>query len=181
MTLPIDPSTVLGFDPIAQVPLLIKLGTQVTSALLTLIIGWWLAGVVEKTIRKILSKTPKMDPTLYGVIGGAARYAILTFVIIAVLNKFGVQTASIIAVLGALGLAIGLALQGTLSNIAAGVVLLMLRPMKVGEVIAAEGIEGTVIELGLFMTAIRQADGAIVFCPNSKLSGAVIKNMSRKD
>ncbi len=99
--------------------------------------------------------------------------------IVVVLAQFGVQTTSIIAVLGAVGLAIGLALQGTLQNIAAGIMLLLLRPFKVGDFIDAAGKAGTVVELGLFNTEFRTADGICIFIPNASIWGAAITNFSR--
>ena len=108
------------------------------------------------------------------------RYAILLVTIIIVLGQFGVQTASILAVLGAAGLAIALALQGTLSNIAAGILLLLLRPFNVGDSIDADGIIGTVSEIGLFATQMRTPEGVFMFAPNSKLSNAKIINYSRE-
>lgn len=107
------------------------------------------------------------------------RYGVLILVVIAVLARFGVQTASVITILGAAALAIGLALQGTLSNIAAGFMLLLLRPFRVGEYIDAEGVAGTVTEIGLFTTQIRTFDGVFVSAPNSKLWNSTIRNYSR--
>jgi len=104
---------------------------------------------------------------------------ILILVMVAVLAQFGVQTTSIIAVLGAAGLAVGLALQGTLANIAAGVLLLFLRPFKIGEYIDAGGVAGTVREIGLFATEFESYDGIFVMVPNSQLASAAITNYSR--
>jgi small conductance mechanosensitive channel len=107
------------------------------------------------------------------------RYLILILVMVAVLAQFGVQTTSIIAVLGAAGLAVGLALQGTLANIAAGVLLLFLRPFKIGEYIDAGGVAGTVREIGLFATEFKSYDGIFVIVPNSHLASVAITNYSR--
>ena len=103
----------------------------------------------------------------------------LVFVLVAVLNQFGVQTASIIAVLGAAGLAIGLALQGTLANVASGVMLLMLRPFNVDDYVDAGGIAGTVVEIGLFNTEIKTNNGLCLIVPNSKIWDSPITNFSR--
>jgi small conductance mechanosensitive channel len=100
-------------------------------------------------------------------------------VLVAVLAQFGVQTASIIAALGAAGLAIGLALQGTLQNVAAGIMLIILRPLKVGEFVEAAGLMGTVVEIGLFMTELKTIDGLFLAVPNSQLWSATITNYSR--
>lgn len=111
--------------------------------------------------------------------GNIVRYAVLVLVLIAVLSKFGIQTTSIIAVLGAAGIAVGLALQGALSNVAAGILLLVLRPFRVGDFIDADGISGTVDEIGLFATQMRTAEGVYQMVPNSQLTGRTIRNFSR--
>tara|TARA_Y100001936_G_scaffold210370_1_gene217107 strand:- start:5972 stop:6700 length:729 start_codon:yes stop_codon:yes gene_type:complete len=138
-----------------------------------------IAGWAGRKTRSLLSKSGKVDETLIPFLSSIVRYIILIFMIIAVLGKFGVQTASIIAVLGTVGLAVGLALQGTLSHFAAGVVLLILRPFKIGEVIDAGGKVGAVEEIGLFATNLKTADGIFVYVPNGSLLGAAITNFSR--
>ena len=107
------------------------------------------------------------------------RYAVIAITIVAVLSQFGVETTSIIAVLGAAGLAIGLALQGTLQNIAAGVMLLLLRPFRVGDFIEGGGIGGTVQGIGLFVSTLRTGDGIYISAPNSQLWNTAITNYSR--
>ncbi len=154
-------------------------GMDVIAALAILIIGWMIAGWAGNKTRKWLTKSSKVDDTLVPFLSNIVRYVILIFVIIAVLRKFGIQTASIIAVLGTVGLAVGLALQGTLSHFAAGVVLLILRPFKIGEVIDAGGKVGAVEEIGLFATNLKTADGIFVYVPNGSLLGAAITNFSR--
>lgn len=154
-------------------------GMDVIAALAILIIGWMIAGWAGNKTRRALTKSPKVDGTLVPFLSNIVRYVILIFVVIAVLGKFGVQTASIIAVLGTVGLAVGLALQGTLSHFAAGVVLLILRPFKVGEVIEAGGKIGGVEEIGLFATNLKTADGIFVYVPNGQLLGAAMSNFSR--
>ena len=106
-------------------------GLELIAALAVLIFGWWLGGRVQKLILRALDRMPRMDATLKPFLSALARYAIIAVTLVAVLARLGVQTTSIIAVLGAAGLAIGLALQGTLQNIAAGIMLLLLRPLKV--------------------------------------------------
>jgi small conductance mechanosensitive channel len=152
---------------------------DVIGALAILIVGWIVAGWVGNKTRSALTRAKSVDDTLAPFLANIARYAILAFVLVAVLAKFGIQTASIIAVLGTIGLAVGLALQGTLSHFAAGVVLLILRPFKVGETIDAGGQVGTVQEIGLFATILRTPDGIFVYIPNGQLLNASIKNMSR--
>lgn len=147
----------------------------------TLIIGFWLSGRAAKFIRAQTGKISRVDPTLSPILASIARYAglILTFVV--ALGQFGIQTTSIIAVLGAAGLAIGLALQGTLSNVAAGIMLLLLRPFGVGDWIEANGISGTVREIGLFATQIDTFENVYISVPNSSIWSSIIINHSRHD
>lgn len=150
-------------------------GMRVISALAILIAGWVIGGWVSKRIDKI----PNLDGTLSSFLGGLAKYLIFTVSFIAVLGQFGVQTASLLAVLGAAGLAIGLALQGTLSNIAAGTMLLILRPFNVGDYIEFGNSAGTVQTLGLFGTELNTLDNRYIFAPNSAIWGSEIINFTR--
>lgn len=150
-------------------------GIRVLSAVLILIAGW----VIGNYARRAITSIRKLDETLKFFLGGLAKYTILIISIITILGQFGVQTASLIAVLGAAGLAIGLAMQGTLSNVAAGVMLLILRPFNVGNYIEAGGIGGVVRELGLFTTELATPEGIYIFVPNSLLWDADIKNFNR--
>lgn len=154
-------------------------GLDVLGALAILIVGWMIAGWVRSTVSNGLGKVPNMDGTLRPFIANLVRWVVLAFVIVAVLNQFGVETTSIIAVLGAAGLAIGLALQGTLSNVASGVMLLVLRPFKTGDFIDAGGLAGTVVEIGLFTSEIKTADGVYIMAPNSQIWNSTITNFSR--
>ena len=152
---------------------------DVIGALLLLVGGWIVAGWIEKHTDKVLKRIDRVDATLRSFVTNLVRYAILVLVMIAVFAQFGIQTTSIIAVLGAAGLAVGLALQGTLANIAAGVLLLFLRPFKVGESIDAGSVAGTVREIGLFSTELQTWDGIFLMVPNSQLASASIQNYSR--
>lgn len=154
-------------------------GFDIVAALFILIVGWMVAGWARNILDQALRKTNKVDETLTPILSSIVRYAILIIVIVAVLDRFGVETTSIIAVLGAAGLAIGLALQGTLANIAAGVMLLLLRPFSVGDFIDAGGLAGTVQEIGLFTTRFKTPQGIFVIAPNSSLWNSVITNFSR--
>ncbi|HEY8574746.1 MAG TPA: mechanosensitive ion channel family protein [Devosia sp.] len=149
-------------------------------AILVLVAGWFLAKFVSRYVATLLSQRLKRDVTVGPLVGQVVQYAILFVTIIVVLGQFGVETASILAVLGAAGLAVALALQGTLSNIAAGIMLLFLRPFNVGDSIDAEGTVGTVVEVGLFATLLRTHEGVFLFAPNSKLSNARIINYTRE-
>ena len=152
---------------------------DIVGALMLLIAGWVVAGWIEKHTGKVLKRIDRVDATLRSFVTNLVRYAILVLVMIAVFAQFGIQTTSIIAVLGAAGLAVGLALQGTLANIAAGVLLLFLRPFRVGESIDAGSIAGTVREIGLFSTELQTWDGIYLMVPNSQLASAAIQNYSR--
>lgn len=153
-------------------------GLNVVAAIATLIVGWIAAGWCGRTIRRLMAKTDKIDGMLIGFTASFVRYGILAFTFIAVLSRFGVQTASFIAVLGALGLALGLALQGTLGNVAAGVMILLFRPFKVGDYIEAGGIAGTVRSVSLFATEFSTPDNIQIIAPNGDLWNKSIKNYS---
>lgn len=154
-------------------------GVDIIGAIAILIIGWMAAGWARRLTFGALNRVPHIDDTLKPILSNSVRYVILAFVIVAVLARFGVETTSIIAVIGAAGLAIGLALQGTLSNIAAGVMLLLLRPFSVGEYVDAGSTSGTVVEIGLFTTRFKTPGGLFVVAPNSSLWNSVITNYSR--
>lgn len=154
-------------------------GLDLLGAILILVVGWWVAGRAAALVRHSLRNAKFVDATLKPLAASIVRYAILVFVIIAVLSNFGVETTSIIAVLGAAGLAIGLALQGTLSNIAAGVMILILRPLKIDEFVEAGAVSGTVVEITLFTTLLKTPDGVFISAPNSQIWNSAIKNYSR--
>lgn len=162
-------------------PQALEYGTNVVEALIILIIGFWIAGWLSRMVKRALDKQAYVDETLKPLFARIVRYLVIIITVIAILNQFGVQTASIIAVLGAAGLAIGLSLQGTLQNIAAGIMLLILRPFKVGDFIDAGPVAATVDEIGLFTTQFTTVDGVYVSCPNSSLWNSKITNFSRND
>ena len=161
------------------VPTALNYGSTILQALIILIVGLWLAGRLSGWTRRSLSKYQRIDGTLKPLFASLIRYLIVIITIIAILNQFGVQTASIIAILGAAGLAIGLALQGTLQNIAAGIMLLILRPFRVGDFVDAGPVSATVDEIGLFTTQFTTADGVYVSCPNSSIWNSKVTNYSR--
>ena len=160
------------------VPAAIEFGTNILLAILILIIGFWIAGRISSSIRGLGEKYDKLDDTLFRFLGSIARYVVLAFVFIAVLNRFGVQTTSIVALLGAAGLAIGLALQGALSNLSAGVLLLIFRPYKVGDFVDAAGKFGKVTEIDLFTTIMQTFDNQQIIIPNGQIWGEQIINHS---
>jgi small-conductance mechanosensitive channel len=176
-------------DPIQQVrpgfDLLLagaaKYGADILVALLIVVIGWWISNRVANTLRRALGRT-NADATLTPVLASLALWAIRVVAIVAALGKFGIAAASILTVLGAAGLAIGLALQGTLQNIAAGLMLLLLRPFRVGDYIEGVGTTaGTVNEIGLFTTRLTKADGIVMFVPNSTLWANPVTNYSANE
>ncbi len=159
--------------------LAIHFAVNIVVAVVVLIAGWAAAGWVRRLVIRMLSKRDGVDETIIPIIASMARYTVLILVLATVLARFGVQTASIITVIGAAGLAIGLALQGTLSNLAASVMILFLRPFKVGEFIDAGGVAGAVEEIGLFLSRLRSADSVYISVPNSQLWGCPVTNFSR--
>lgn len=160
--------------------LVVHYSFSVVGAIILLGLGWFLARLLSRWLFEAVSKLHGIDITLAQFFANVLRYAILTLVFVTVLGQFGVQTTSIVATLGAAGLAIGLALQGTLQNIAAGIMLLVLRPLRVGEYIQTANITGTVIEVGLFATELKTADGLFLLAPNSTLWNTPIVNHSRR-
>jgi len=145
----------------------------------TIIIGFWLSSKASSMVRKQMSTLQRVDKTLTPILASIIRYAGFILTLVVALGQFGVQTTSIIAVLGAAGLAIGLALQGTLSNVASGIMLLLLRPFSVGDWIETNSISGTVREIGLFATQIDTFDNIYITVPNSSIWSATIINNSR--
>ena len=158
---------------------LMSIGRDALAAVVILTLGLWLSGRVASIINKGAKRSRHIDDTLRPFLSSLARYAILIVTIISVLARVGVQTTSIVAALGAMGLAVGLALQGTLQNISAGLMLLVLRPFQVGDYIDASGISGTVETIGLFSTEMTTYDGVYQAVPNVSLWNTSILNYSR--
>jgi small conductance mechanosensitive channel len=152
---------------------------QVVAALALLIVGAWIARWAERSLTRFFEHHRVLDPTFRGVLTPLIRYSILLLAAVAALQQLGIQTTSILAAVGAVLLAVGLALQGTLSNIAAGLMLLWLRPFRVGDTIETASVAGTFSEVGLFATEILRVDGVYVFVPNSDLWNKPVSNLSR--
>jgi len=159
--------------------LIIEYGLNIAAAIATLVIGMIIAGMISKTFHRILTKR-ELDPTIIEFVSHMVKYVIVAFVVIAALGRIGVQTTSFIAILGAAGLAVGLALQGSLSNFASGVLIVILRPFKSGEYIEAAGISGSVESVQIFATTLVTPDNKFVVVPNSAILGGNIINYSRK-
>ena len=158
---------------------MLTLGYNVILALVILIAGALIARSVKKAITNSKSPLKKIDDTLLPILSSIAGYLVYVIAGLFILDIFGVNTASLIALMGAAGLAIGLALKNTLSNIAAGIMLLILRPFKVGDFVDASGTLGTVNEINLFTTVFKTSDGLYIASPNGKVWGGNIKNFTR--
>lgn len=157
---------------------IVEWGINILFAAAILIAGFWVAGRVGRFVQNIGAKHENLDDTLFRFLGSLAKYVILAFVIIAVLGRFGIETTSIVALLGAAGLAVGLALQGALSNLAAGVMLLIFRPYKVGDFVEVAGKFGNVTEIEMFTTILQTFDNQQIIIPNGKIWGDQIINHS---
>lgn len=153
---------------------------NVVTALIVLVVGLFLANFVGRHAKDFLPTTRHVDQTVAPIISQLGRYGIIVVTAIIVLSQLGINTTSILAVLGAAGLAVALALQGTLANLAAGILIIWFRPFNVGEFIEAEGIQGSVVEIGLFGTRLRNYDGVFVFATNSRMWNARVINYTRE-
>ncbi|HUC10411.1 MAG TPA: mechanosensitive ion channel domain-containing protein [Stellaceae bacterium] len=162
----------------ALLPLIVSNALNALGAIVILLVGFWLSGRADRLVVRTFSRTPHFDPMLRSFFGSLARYLVLTITVLAVLSEFGIQTTSLVAVLGAAGLAVGLALQGTLSNLAAGVMLLIFRPFRIGHKVQVGGSIGTVQELTLFWTELVTDDKVQVIVPNGGVWGQPLRNYS---
>ena len=155
-------------------------GIKVIAALAIFIIGRWVAKGIRRGVRRMMEKGGA-DPIIIGFVGSIAYIAMLAFVIVAALGQLGIQTTSFIAILGAAGLAIGLALQGSLANFAAGFLMIIFRPFKVGDFIEAAGVAGVVKDMQIFTTTMKTGDNKTIIIPNAKISGDNIINYSAEE
>ncbi len=155
-------------------------GIKVVGAIVVMIVGRIVANLVRGIVRRVNNKG-QTDPTVGGFLEKMAFYLVMTFTVLAALGNFGVQTASIVAVLGAAGFAVGFAMQGSLSNFAAGIMLLIFRPYRLGDFVEAGGATGTVKDISLFTTVINTPDNVRIMVPNGIIFGDTIKNISAED
>jgi small conductance mechanosensitive channel len=174
----------LGFDW-AEVWTMIQttgvdLGINLVTAIVIFFVGKWIVNLVVKGMLKAMQKGD-MDITLRRFVANLARMLLMLFVVIAAIHQLGIQTASLIALLGAAGLAVGLALQGSLSNFAAGVLIVLFRPYKVGDWIEGGGVSGAVEEVQILTTVLKTGDNKRVIIPNSQIMGTTITNYSAND
>lgn len=158
--------------------LAVTYGLNVIYALLILILGFWVAGALRRSALRAMRSTGRVDETVAMFLSHAVRYLVLALVLIAVLQLFGVETTSLIAVLGAASLAVGLALQGTLSNVAAGIMILIFRPFRIGDYVTVGGESGTVRDINLFVTELATPDNVKILVPNGDAWGTAITNYS---
>ena len=163
------------------VALVTTYGLRVVGATVILAAGWKAARLLCNAEHRLLDRTQSIDRTVTLFLANAVRYLVLVLTFTAVLSTFGVATTSFVAVLGALGLAVGLALQGTLSNLAAGIMLVLFRPFHIGDRLEAGGVVGTVREINLFFSELDTDDNVRVIFPNGKLWGEVVRVPSRND
>lgn len=152
-------------------------GTQLIIALVIFVIGKWVASMVSSTLVKTMTKN-NVDKTICSFVGSIVYTVLLAFVIIAALGQLGIQTASFVAIIGAAGLAVGFALQGSLSNFASGVLLILFRPIRAGDFVEAGGEMGVVTEVGIFSTLMKSGDNKVIIIPNSNIMGSNITNYS---
>ena len=150
---------------------------QILAAIVILVVGLWLAKKIKACFVSALNKK-EVDPTLIGFFSSTLHWGLVLFIVIAAIGKLGVQTTSFVAVIGAAGLAVGLALQGSLSNFASGVLLILFKPFKVGDFIKAGGEAGVVVEVGILTTEMKTPDNIKIILPNSAIMGGSITNVS---
>lgn len=162
------------------ITILVSYGSTLVGALAILIIGWWVINRIVRTVKKILVKRD-VDISLHPFLTSTTKYTLRAMLIIAVAGMIGIEMTSFIAALGAAGIAVGMALQGSLSNLAGGVIILILKPFKVGDYIDAEGAIGTVREIRIFHTYITTYNSQELIVPNGRLANAAITNYSTND
>ena len=163
----------------AWIPMIMEYGSRVLLALITLAVGWWLINRLTAKLGNLLALR-KADLALQGFISSLANIILKLLLVVSVASMIGIQTTSFVAAIGAAGLAIGLALQGSLANFAGGVLILLFRPFKIGDWIEAQGVSGTVDSIQIFHTVLRTGDNKTVIVPNGNLSNGIITNYNRQ-
>jgi small conductance mechanosensitive channel len=163
----------------AWLPLLLNYAGKLTLALVTLLAGWWLINTLTHKVGRLLNQRD-VDLALHGFVRSLAGMSLKVLLLISVASMIGVETTSFIAMIGAAGLAIGLALQGSLANFAGGVLIMLFRPFRIGDWIEAQGVSGSVASIQIFHTVLKTADNKVVVVPNGSLSNGHITNYSRE-
>ncbi|OII59259.1 mechanosensitive ion channel protein MscS, partial [Pseudomonas putida] len=161
------------------IPLIMEYGSRVLLALLTLAVGWWIINKVSARLGKLVGLR-NADLALQGFISTLSNIVLKVLLFVSVASMIGIETTSFVAAIGAAGLAIGLALQGSLANFAGGVLILMFRPFRIGDWIEAQGVAGTVDSIQIFHTVLRTGDNKTVIMPNGSLSNGIITNTNRQ-
>jgi small conductance mechanosensitive channel len=161
------------------IPMILQYGSKLLLALVFLAVGWWLINRLTANLQKLLALR-HIDLALQGFIGSLANIILKILLIVSVASMIGVETTSFVAAIGAAGLAIGLALQGSLANFAGGVLILLFRPFRIGDWIEAQGVSGTVDAIQIFHTVLRTGDNRTVIVPNGNLSNGIITNTNRQ-
>ncbi|MGC1331343.1 mechanosensitive ion channel family protein, partial [Pseudomonas sp.] len=161
------------------VPMIMQYSSRVLLAVVTLTVGWWLINQLTARVGKLLAMR-HADLALQGFISSLANIALKVMLIVSVASMIGIETTSFVAAIGAAGLAIGLALQGSLANFAGGVLILLFRPFRIGDWIEAQGVQGTVDNIMIFHTVLRTGDNKTVILPNGPLSNGIITNTNRQ-
>lgn len=160
--------------------LIMTYGLKILFAIIIFFVGKYFASLTQKLVGKLLNSR-KVDSTVVSFVANLAWAIVFVFTVIATLGQIGVQTASLVAVIGAAGLAVGLALQGSLANFASGVLMVLFRPCRVGDYIEAAGIAGTVDEITIFSTKLRTPDNKVIVAPNSAIMNGTITNYSASE
>ncbi|MBZ9783457.1 mechanosensitive ion channel family protein [Pseudomonas sp. REP124] len=163
----------------AWIPMIMEYGSRVLLAIITLAIGWWLINKVTRKLGSLIALR-NADQALQGFISTLANIILKVLLIVSVASMIGVETTSFVAAIGAAGLAIGLALQGSLANFAGGVLILLFRPFRIGDWIEAQGVAGTVDSIQIFHTVLRTGDNKTIIVPNGNLSNGIITNTNRQ-
>lgn len=163
----------------AWIPMIMEYGSRVLLAVITLAIGWWLINKVTRRLGSLIALR-NADLALQGFISSLANIVLKILLIVSVASMIGVETTSFVAAIGAAGLAIGLALQGSLANFAGGVLILLFRPFRIGDWIEAQGVAGTVDSIQIFHTVLRTGDNKTIIVPNGNLSNGIITNTNRQ-
>ncbi|MBV6639740.1 MAG: mechanosensitive ion channel [Cyclobacteriaceae bacterium] len=162
------------------IDLLWKYGPDIVLAIITLIVGLWIIKMISRTVRKVLTKR-EFDASLTPFLVTLLNIALKAALVVSVIDMVGIEVTSFVAIIGAAGLAVGLALQGTLQNFAGGVIILILKPFKVGDVIDAKGYLGTVKEIQIFYTIVNTFDKKVVYIPNGSLANSDMTNISKEE
>ena len=152
-------------------------GMKIIASVVIIVVGLWISKIIKNCFVKTLQKK-EVDPTLVGFFASMLHGGLVIFVVISAISKLGVQTTSFVAVIGAAGLAVGLALQGSLSNFAAGILLILFKPFKVGNFVKAGGEAGVIVEVGIFTTEMKTPDNVQIIIPNATIMGSAITNVS---